>query len=73
MDAHTDGTEMTKIATGYTLGAALLAICCAHEAWSAEVRAKADVTCKPTEAKLEYDCTSSSATPAPASRSRTSR
>ena len=47
---------MTDTAVGRTLAAALLAMCCASGVWSADVRAKADVTCKPTEKKLEYDC-----------------
>ena len=57
MDAHSDGAEMTKIVMGRTLAAALLAMCCASNAWSADVRAKADVACTPTATKLEYDCT----------------
>jgi len=43
---------MTKIAIGMLAGALLAA----WGAWAADVRAKADVTCKPTATKLEYDC-----------------
>jgi hypothetical protein len=55
MDAHADGDEMT-IARSGVLAAGLLAMCCVASAWADNVRAKADVACKPTATKLEYDC-----------------
>src|SRR5262249_55094643 len=51
MDTHGDVAEMTKIAIG-----TVLAMCCAAGTCAADVRVKADVTCKPTATKLEYDC-----------------
>ena len=39
------------------LTAVLAAGCCTAGVFAADVRAKAEVACKPTETKLEYDCT----------------
>ena len=57
VDAHDGWHRDEEDRNGHPARRLLLAICCAHGAWSAEVRAKADVTCKPTEKQFEYDCT----------------
>jgi hypothetical protein len=57
LDAHEGGAEMMIRAWRRAFAALFFAGCHVLGAWAADVRAKADVTCKPTEKQFTYDCT----------------